>query len=139
MSRHALIRRSVRAMRAGRPVPADCAELLVPALEGVLSGDGFRAGLGLSMDREVREIWAEYLTEAVELLGAPALSEAYREMCAAVPDLQPYIGDPAAEDSISEPWRLRLLYALRLGDLPSERTVRRLCQNRKLSKRSAVA
>ena len=117
-------------MRAGRPVPADCAELLAPALEGVLAGDSFRACLGLSMDCEVREIWTGYLVEAVELMGAPSISEAYRTLVEAVPDLQPFIGDPAAEDSISEPWRLRLLYALRLGDLPSERTIRRFAKTR---------
>lgn len=126
-------------MRAGRPVPAECAELLVPALEGVLAGDSFRAGLGLSMDREIREIWGSYLVEAVARLGADSISEAYRLLRSAVPELQPLIGDPAAERAIGDAWRLQLLYALRLGDLPSERTLRRLCQEWNLSKRSAVA
>lgn len=126
MNGRPLIRRAVRAMQRGQPVPVDVARWLVPVLESAVerSGERFEVVAGLRLSDEVRQLQREHLAAAAALLPAHLkISDCICHVRRAAEGLEPLLLADDAEERIHRRWRVEVLHAIRLADLPGYTTL----------------
>ena len=123
------LRRMIRALERGRPVPDDVAAWFVSGIKAFEAGNDDLAGvLAIKSTRSLRQARNSHLREAGRLIGtnvdATARATMIRRMAKT---LEAFLEEPdGIEPYIRRRWEGEVFRALQHADLPSYNTIRKL-------------
>lgn len=123
------LRRMLRALERGRPVPADVAAWFVDGIKTFEAGDDDLGKiLAIKPTRALRLARNEHLREAGRLIGTHIYATRRATMIRRTAGaLREFLESPEEVDAyISQPWEREVFRAIQCADLPSLSTIRQL-------------